>query len=69
MREHRRGWLGESCRRWRVTCAWRRANASPTSPAGQMVVLEPGLLHSVEALAEAAFLLSIAFIGQSGTSD
>jgi quercetin dioxygenase-like cupin family protein len=38
-------------------------------PAGQMVVLEPGLLHSVEALAEAAFLLSIAFLGHSGTSD
>jgi quercetin dioxygenase-like cupin family protein len=38
-------------------------------PAGQMVVLEPGQLHSVEALEEAAFLLSIAFIGHSGTSD
>jgi len=37
--------------------------------AGQMVVLEPQLLHSVEALAEGAFLLSIAFLGHADKGD
>ena len=36
---------------------------------GRMVVLQPEVLHSVEALEEGAFLLSIAYVGPPGKSD
>jgi quercetin dioxygenase-like cupin family protein len=36
---------------------------------GRMVVLQPEVLHSVEALEEGAFLLSIAYVGRPGKSD
>jgi hypothetical protein len=38
-------------------------------PPGRMVVLQPKVLHSVEALEEGAFLLSIAYVGRPGKSD
>jgi quercetin dioxygenase-like cupin family protein len=62
MREHRAaGWVSVQALEGRLhlQAGEHSADLAP----GQVVVLEPGLQHSVDALEEAAFLLSIAFIG------
>jgi quercetin dioxygenase-like cupin family protein len=38
-------------------------------PLGRLLVLEPHVVHNVEALEESAFLLSIAFLGQPDEKD
>jgi len=65
MREHRAaGWV--SIQGLKGHLRLQAGEQTVDLQAGQMVVLEPDLLHSVEALEEGALLLSIAFLGQPG---
>ncbi|MGI9147547.1 MAG: cupin domain-containing protein [Chloroflexota bacterium] len=65
MQEHRAaGWASVHCLEGHVRL--QSGEHSVDLPAGRLLVLEPEVTHNVEALEASAFLLSIAFRGQSG---